>query len=293
MGNFKYLNLIERNKKKEEITNYLKDDFCIYEISYHPPLEYPFKTNEYSCYICLEGESRGTIDLSSFCLRPSFLAVNTPGQLVELYSMSKDFRAIGITMSREFISNLGLPYSFHLDRMLRTTPILELKESILQSMLSYCSMVQRLLAAERPYQTETLRHLTCAFFYGFKSYFQTPGSKPLSNEELIMKQFIVEVKEHFHTQRKVLFYSDRLNISACYLSTVIKNVSGKSPTEWINDFIIKEAYALLKTTNLTIQQISIELGFPSQSFFGKFFKRITGFSPTDYRDSQTPHLTRQ
>ena len=277
MENFKLLNLIEQN-------NHIGDDFCIYEISYHPLLEYPFKISEYSCYICLEGESKGAIDLSPFCLKPSSLAVNVPGQLLEQHAMSKDFRAIGITMSREFVSSLGLPYNFYLDRMLRNAPILELKPAILQSMLSYCSMVQRLLAKERPYQMETLRHLTCAFFYGFSSYFQMSESRPPSNEEFIMKRFMTEVKEHYHTQRRVLFYADRLHFSTGYLSTVIKNVSGKSPLEWIDDFVAKEACALLKNTNLTVQQISHELGFPSQSFFGKFFKRMTGFSPKEYRD---------
>ena len=72
-------------------------------------------------------------------------------------------------------------------------------------------------------------------------------------------------------------------MSAGYLSTVIKNVSGKTAAEWIDDYVILEAKSLLKSTNLTIQQISDGLNFPSQSFFGKYFKRQTGISPKEYK----------
>ena len=56
-----------------------------------------------------------------------------------------------------------------------------------------------------------------------------------------------------------------------------------SAKEWIDDYVVLEAKALLKSTNMTIQQISYELNFPSQSFFGKYFKRSVGLSPLEYR----------
>ena len=78
--------------------------------------------------------------------------------------------------------------------------------------------------------------------------------------------------------------SDRLHVSAGHLSAVVKHTSGKSAGDWIDDYVVGEARAMLKGTSLTIQQISQELGFPSQSFFGKYFKRETGMSPKTYRE---------
>ena len=86
-------------------------------------------------------------------------------------------------------------------------------------------------------------------------------------------RFLGEVKKNYHKERKVQFYADRLNISLGHLFAVIKRVSGKSPGDWIDDYVVSEACALLKGSHLTILQISQELGFPSQSFFGKYFKR--------------------
>ncbi|MGM9687848.1 MAG: helix-turn-helix domain-containing protein [Alloprevotella sp.] len=80
------------------------------------------------------------------------------------------------------------------------------------------------------------------------------------------------------------FYAARLNITAGYLSTVVRRVSGKSPARLIEELVAKEACAQLKSTSRTIQQISIDLGFPSQSFFGKYFRRAMGCSPLAYRE---------
>lgn len=261
-------------------------DFYIYDVVHSPQRDYPFKIDEYGCCICLEGEAKGCIDLMPCHLKPSMMAINVPGQLLEQHTMSSDFKGVGIIMSREFIKRLGLSYNYQLDRMLRESPVIELLPSQFEAMLMYCSMVRRLLERERPYQMETLHHLTCAFFYGIGSYlYQISADRHSTHEEIMMQRFLAEVRENSHSQHKVLFYADRLNVSLGHLFSVIKRVSGKSPGEWIDDYVTEEARALLKGTSLTIQQISYQLGFPSQSFFGKFFKRVTGLSPKEYRDS--------
>lgn len=74
-----------------------------------------------------------------------------------------------------------------------------------------------------------------------------------------------------------------MNITPGYLSSVVKNVTGKSAAEWIEEYVLMEAKALLASTDMTIQQICYQLNFPTQSFFGKYFKTHTGVSPKAYR----------
>ncbi|MDR2805936.1 MAG: helix-turn-helix domain-containing protein [Dysgonamonadaceae bacterium] len=81
-------------------------------------------------------------------------------------------------------------------------------------------------------------------------------------------------------------YASKLCLTPKYFSKIIKDNSGISASEWIDNYIILEAKALLKSTNITILQISDELNFPSQSFFGKYFKRVTGMSPKSYRENK-------
>lgn len=261
------------------------DDFCVGDVSWRPVVGHPFKMTDYGCVIGIAGEASGSIDLMPCTLRPMMMAVNAPGQLVEQTHISDDFKAIAVSMSPSFVRSLGLPYNFQIDRMLRDNPIIGLQQSQYEAMITYCRMVTRLLKANHPYTRETLTHLTCAFFYGLGNYlYQISDTVVLSNEEDITRRFVKEVKESFRRERQVGFYADRLHITSGYLSTVVKAVSGKSPSQWIEEFVAKEACVQLKCTTLSVQQIGNELNFPSQSFFGKYFKRVVGCSPIAYRE---------
>ena len=85
-------------------------------------------------------------------------------------------------------------------------------------------------------------------------------------------------------------YADTLNMSAKYMSTLIKNASGKSALRWIEEYVILEAKAQLASTVNTVQQIAFDLNFPSQSLFGRYFKLHVGMSPSAYRASVREHL---
>jgi transcriptional regulator, araC family len=93
------------------------------------------------------------------------------------------------------------------------------------------------------------------------------------------------VEKNFKKYRQLNFYADKLCITAKYLSTTVKNNSGISASEWIKRYVILEAQRLLKNSSMTIQQISNELNFPSQTFFSKYFKHQIGLSPKEYRKS--------
>jgi AraC-like DNA-binding protein len=68
------------------------------------------------------------------------------------------------------------------------------------------------------------------------------------------------------------------------MTTLIKKTSGRSAMDWINDYVIMEAKNLLRYSEMSIQEISEYLNFSNQSFFAQYFKRVTGCSPSDYRD---------
>jgi AraC-like DNA-binding protein len=85
--------------------------------------------------------------------------------------------------------------------------------------------------------------------------------------------------------RNVGFYADRLSLTPKYLSRIIKEASGRSAPEWIDDYVILEAKNLLKYSGLAIKEIVYKLNFPSQSVFYKFFKARTGMTPTEYKNA--------
>ena len=78
------------------------------------------------------------------------------------------------------------------------------------------------------------------------------------------------------------FYAQQLYITTKYLSNIVKEATGRSAAQWIDEFVILEAKNLLRFSGKTIKQVSYELNFSNQSAFGKYFKLITGMSPSEY-----------
>ena len=109
-------------------------------------------------------------------------------------------------------------------------------------------------------------------------------SERIGRKDELYGQFTDLVRRHFRTYRDVSYYAERLCITVKYLSQVVKEKTGHPASEVIEQYVITECKALLSSTTMNIQQIADTLNFPSQSVFGKYFKRATGMSPREYRN---------
>ena len=105
----------------------------------------------------------------------------------------------------------------------------------------------------------------------------------VSHQEDLFFQFMKLLSDHITSERSVTYYASQLCITPKYLSTVVKLVSGKTPTDWIKEKLIDEMKYRLCHSQATIKEIAFQLHFPNNSFFGKYFKAATGVSPTRYR----------
>lgn len=110
---------------------------------------------------------------------------------------------------------------------------------------------------------------------------------PVHNRaESYFREFTQLLGEHYRRERSVGFYARQLCITPKYLTTLIKHISGKSVSDWIDSYVTLEAKTLLKYSNMSVQEIAYYLNFPNQSFFGSYFKRNTGMSPSQYKAKQ-------
>ena len=140
------------------------------------------------------------------------------------------------------------------------------------------------------YKETALRHIFCSTIYRIADPILARGGispsmgvKERSSE--YFERLMSLLAEHYREQRNVEFYADKMNISSKHLSRVIRNFTGKSVHQWIDEFVALEIKNLLKYSNLSIQQISYSLNFPNPSFMGQYFKRITGMTPGEYKKS--------
>ena len=111
----------------------------------------------------------------------------------------------------------------------------------------------------------------------------TPSRAASNRGEELFHKFINCIHAHYLDQKEVSFYANELCISPRYLSTITRQVAGESAKTIIDRHIILETKVLLRTTEMTVQEITNHLNFPSQSYLGRYFKKHTGESPIEYR----------
>jgi AraC family transcriptional regulator, transcriptional activator of pobA len=255
--------------------------------SYRSVVNHPVKLDFVLSIICTKGCMAGTLNLRKFIAKAPCLFIVLADQILQIEYFSDDFAGLTIIMSVTFLEDafVDIQVSMPIFLSVHDNPWINLNEEEVQSMVEYYFLLQRTVRrTENPNMLDTLKHLTLAFFYGTGYRFhvvQDESNK--SKQDILVEKFLAIVKENFRNQRMIEFYSEKLFLTPKHMSKVIKEKSGKSAGEWIEDHVMLEIKALLKSTDKTIQQISDELNFPSQSFFGKYFKRRTGISPKEYR----------
>ena len=277
-----------RDRLKSTAIDAIDKDFILLEENlFQSVSDYPFKMDVTSIIICSKGTLECFINLKPVrAVAPCFLVL-LPGQILEHKSRSDDFSGYMFIMSKKFADNL-LPNAqeqLPLFLSVRNDPVVELDEQGLEGMVSYYNMLKRIVRVrENPHRLEVARYLTLAFFYGIGfSIHKLDANKKSTHYEMLVEKFIGLVQTHYKQERGLEFYAGRLCLTPKHLSKVIKETTHKTANEWIDEHVILEAKALLKSTNMTIQQISEELNFSDQSFFGKYFKRHTGASPKEYK----------
>jgi AraC family transcriptional activator of pobA len=111
--------------------------------------------------------------------------------------------------------------------------------------------------------------------------------KKLQDERFhIIRKFNLLVEKNFKSEHSVSFYADQLFKSPKTLSNLFAIFNQKTPSQIIQERITVEAKRLLCYTDRSIKHITFDLGFEDVSYFSSFFKKNTGFPPSDFRNSR-------
>ena len=275
-------------KERIPIDSIGDDIILLNDISMVPFFDYPTKIDYAVACICLKGSIEGTINLKPVSIAGNDTAIILPGQIIQYSYISDDFSGLMLVMSERFIDNLEISIKDSVSVLLylKENHVIRLAPDEAKLLLKYYDIL--LHTVRMPHITnrlEIIRLLLHALFHIINDFRQLleESNPQKTKREWLFDAFYNLVLAHYKESRKTEFYAEKLCLTPKYLSAVIKETTGKSVTEWITNYVILEAKSLLKTSNMTIQQISDELHFANQSFFGKFFKRITGTSPKEYK----------
>jgi len=243
-------------------------------------------------FMCVKGQARLKINLQSYTLTPNSVATLPVGSFYALEEITPDFRGMLMAIAPNFM-NLGEDIKTHMAIYQSTidTPIFHLNEEQKnESLMLYRMMKKKLMEPDFKFREQVARAFLDIFKYnGMQSFHEKNLLETMQNtqsrKDEIFTRFIKAVRDHYRNERKVIYYADMLCITPKYLSSVIHESSGKYATEWINDYVIMDAKALLKTSNQSIKEICSILNFPNQSLFSKYFKQQTGLTPKEFRNT--------
>jgi AraC-like DNA-binding protein len=244
-----------------------------------------FRTAIPVCIILKKGYLRGRCNLMDINAVAPCMSILLPNQILEFTESSEDLEGMVVLMSERFTDRLNIKVDFDLMQTFQSQRVIPLNEEALATMLQFCEMVKRLSQfPDHPFLMETAVNLTRAFFFGAGYFFhQQPETVTHSRGEQLVDGFLKLVQMHCRQERQLDFYAQELCISSKYLAATVKTVTGKTAGDWIEDYVMLEAKAMLTNTDMTISQISDHLHFPDTSTFGKYFRRHTGLSPKDFK----------
>lgn len=245
-------------------------------------------TNATSIYV-RRGTCRAEINLLEQKIEAPCVVNIKAGNYLMLREISDDIELACIVMSKRLADNIFMfVHSSPYFPITAIHPVIGISENHVNDYELFYTFLRRLQEnKENPNPYETVLHTLLSFFYNtsFRSFRESKNNDRSAATRLV-DGFMTLVREHFRKEHFLEYYANKLEVSAKHLSRTLKTLTGSTGAEWIEKYVLLEAKIMLRSTTMSVQNIADELNFPSQSTFGKFFKKNTGISPKDYRVSR-------
>ena len=209
---------------------------------------------------------------------------------VMLIDATPDFKCVVIGVPAVLTQSASLQMDISFIFLLMKKPCWELEGNMRKMAESFYTMFEYI---SNDLQSDAKTDLITSLFTFFMSviYESTkhtlPSEKPKTSmtKHSLISRFGKLLRVHIREDHRVSYYADQLFVTPKYLTQVVKSTIGITPKDIIDRMLALESLQLLKHTNHTIQQISGQLGFPDQSYFGRFFKRMFNISPIQFRQN--------
>ena len=229
--------------------------------------------NGFTIGLCTAGKRELRISGRSWEIVPGCLFILIPQQFTEDISCSKDFSARTLSASLEAILEHPSPVDINILNITFLHPVIQLLEDRAARLLGYYDFIEkRNNDTENAYHEEISKTLLYALMLEISDIYRSISgdrsevTKP--RQEQLTDDFFKLLTAHYRSEHNVAFY---------------RRISGRSVSDWIATMLLSDSKLLLQTTDMTILEISEELGFSSPSVFVQFFRHHTGITPLQYR----------
>ncbi len=239
----------------------------------------PYRSSDWQVIVILEGSCRVSYNLLELKRTKGEVFVQKPGTLVTQLSGTPDLNVRSLSIHPDLLPTLSLKHDY-----VRIMPA----AGHFDTVLSYFDLLCRLTQTSDIRVMSDLAASLFRFILHLHETTTAPAdhtlSQPVSRQTKVFRQFLSLLILHGTRQHKIAFYADQLAMTPNYLNSIVRQVSGRTMTAWINEYLIAEAKAALSHSDMTVENIAHALCFPNSAFFCRFFKTHTGYRPSQYRN---------
>lgn len=276
----------KENTESQVVIHKLKD--LLTEDEYIP--KNPHRHTFYQILFVEEGSGIHKIDFQEYEIKAPVVFFLSPGQVHDLVFNRAKTEGFIINFNGDFFNSF-LTKSNDIDLLpffgvSNNNICLPVSDDNLETFKEIFKKISNVFWDKNKMYEELMRVYILEFFYTLLS--RTPLETEninITTQKNLIYRFERLVEENFAAEHYPKFYADKLAITANYLNFVCRNFLGIKAGEIIRNRIILEAKRLLANSELSISQISFQLGFDDNSYFTKFFKTYSGNSPSEFRNS--------
>lgn len=248
---------------------------------------HPCRINAVTMLVCNEGTIDCSVNLRRYHIVPGTLLMILPPDIIQLHQ-ADGIKLYAVVVSSDYFNSLQIDFGKRSESYLqiRQNAIASISDATMYPLKCIYEAMLHNITAPITESREILRSLARALAYTVISYILTYSTENPTGDlrgKQIFDRFISLLNVHHMRERSVRFYANSLFLTPNYMSGAVRQYSGRSALEWINDYVVLEAKTMLGDTSISIKEVAYRLNFPTQSAFGKYFKEQTGISPKHYR----------
>lgn len=272
----------------------LANDFCILSGTPLLPIANQAAHNT-TCIvgICTQGNAHIQIHNQEYILAPDHIFILMPGLFIPHVNVSDSFNASYFALSTAFFHDVIKTirsFSPLFFTYMKSHVLYPLPPQRVAHFTDYCRLLKNSTQLPQHVSREAIMALIRILFLDLYNDFEHTAhhrnvSANETRKEELTHDFYALMTQHYREHKEVTYYAEKLNVSSKYLTEVVKETSGRSPKNWIIEYALLEIKELLKNTSASIQEITYQTKFASQSSLSRFFRRHTQLSPSEYRES--------
>lgn len=283
---------INTNRFSEIKLGYTDDDITVVD-KLNIPIN-SIKLDFIVMVVCMGGKLRLDISNQTYTICPNNILICTPNLTINNYMITPNFNGKILCLSRKLIHEIFRNASDIWEKTfyIKENPIISMDERGIDLYHYYYNLIDlEMRERKSSYHRKVMRSLMQAIFYELSAYLNddivsySAVKKKTGQGYVLFRKFMDLLSRNEIKRHPVSYYGGKLFVTPKYLSNVCKHISGRTASDWIDEYVMEDIKSLLEFSDQPIKEISLQLDFPNMSFFGKYVKAHLGMSATEYRNS--------